>query len=306
MHPDINPAVEAQAIDWVIRQRDADFADWDAFAAWLVEDSAHAAVYDAVASLDVDLASLPRPAPLAFVQDRPRGQMLPRRAWFGGAVAAALVGAISLSIFRPDGAVTRVETAAGEHRTLTLADGSRIEVNGASVVKLDKNRPRFAQLDAGEAMFHIIHQEGNPFIVEAGDSKLQDMGTAFNVVRREQSMSVAVSEGVIVFNPGRQNIRVAAGKAIDTSNGVMHDIDVASVGGWRTGQLVYDGASLTEVAQDLNRTAGMRVTIAPDVARISFRGVLNVGKDPDRTIADLTALAGVRVEKQPQGWLLTQ
>lgn len=306
MLSEMNPAVEALAIDWVVRQRDPDFADWDAFAAWLAEDSGHAAVYNAIASLDLDLESLPRPAPLAFVLDQPRGGMLPRRAWFGGVVAAAVVGAISLAIFRPDGAVTHVETAAGEHRTLTLADGSKIEINGASVVTLDKDRPRFAQLNAGEAMFHIVHREGHPFIVEAGDSKLEDLGTAFNVVRRRQGVWVAVSEGVIVYNPGRQNIRVAAGKAIDTSNGAVHNVDVANVGGWRTGQLVYGGASLTEVAQDLNRTAGMQVTIAPNVAAISFRGVLIVGKDPDRTIADLAALAGVRAEKQSQGWLLTR
>ena len=47
---------EARAIDWLIRQRDPLFDDWDGFADWLAEDADHAAVFDAVASLDRDLA----------------------------------------------------------------------------------------------------------------------------------------------------------------------------------------------------------------------------------------------------------
>src|SRR3546814_1110422 len=50
---------EARAIDWLVRQRDPDFTDWDVFADWLAEDEAHAAIYDAVASLDRDLDALP-------------------------------------------------------------------------------------------------------------------------------------------------------------------------------------------------------------------------------------------------------
>ncbi|MDP3782285.1 MAG: DUF4880 domain-containing protein, partial [Sphingopyxis sp.] len=58
MHPDANPA-EARAIDWLIRQRDPAFDDWDGFADWLGEDPEHAAIYDAVASIDRDLDALP-------------------------------------------------------------------------------------------------------------------------------------------------------------------------------------------------------------------------------------------------------
>ena len=59
MQAELTSAAEARAIDWMIRQRDPDFADWDAFADWLAEDAGHAAAYDAVASLDADLGALP-------------------------------------------------------------------------------------------------------------------------------------------------------------------------------------------------------------------------------------------------------
>src|SRR3546814_11636079 len=88
---------EARAIDWLIRQRDPDFTDWDGFADWLAEDEAHAAIYDAVASLDHELDALPSAsAPsVVILPDAPRRPS--RRAWFGGALASAIVGTVSVS-----------------------------------------------------------------------------------------------------------------------------------------------------------------------------------------------------------------
>jgi transmembrane sensor len=302
---------EARAIDWVIRQRDPAFTDWDGFADWLAEDPEHAAIYDAVASLDQDLEDLPpMPAP-AVVAMPVAPRRASRRAWFGGAMAAAVVGAITLSNPGLFGNANRIETAAGEHRTIELADGSKIEINGASVVELDGERPRFARLESGEAMFHVVHRDDDPFVVETGGAKIVDLGTAFNVVRRDRQTSVAVSEGIVLYNPDRDKVRLVAGKGIEARDGdrkppVVEDVDVASVGGWRTGLLVYNGTPLAVVAEDLKRTAGMQVSIAPEAADLSFRGALIVDKNRDRTIADLTALSGTKAQRQGDGWILTR
>ncbi|WP_260583216.1 FecR family protein [Sphingopyxis sp. PET50] len=306
-------AIEARAIDWVIAQRDPGFADWDGFADWLAEDTAHAAAYDAVALLDADLDALPaRPASLVAVNDEAPAPRRPsRRAWFGGAIAAALVAAIALPNLGLFGDPDRIQTAAGEHRTLTLADGSKIEINGGSVVLLDEDRPRFARLESGEAMFHIVHRERDPFVVEAGGNRIVDLGTAFNVVRRDRQTAVAVSEGIVVYNPGRDNVRMLAGESIEAGDGdktppKVRRIDAASIGGWRSGLLVYPGTPLTVVAEDLRRTAGMEVAIAPSAAGIGFRGALVVSDDRTRTVADLAALSGTRAERRGDGWVLTR
>lgn len=302
---------EARAIDWLIRQSADDFNDWDGFADWLAEDPEHAAIYDAVASLDRDLDALPPVATPSVVvtPDAPRRPS--RRAWFGGAMAAALVGAISLSglgLFGNDG---RIETEAGEHRTIALADGSKIEINGASVIEIDKDRPRFARLESGEAMFHVIHRDNDPFVVETGDAKIVDLGTAFNVVRSDRQTSVAVSEGIVLYNPDRDKVRLVAGKGIEARDGdrqppVVQDVDVAGIGGWRSGLLVYNGTPLAVVAEDLKRTAGMQVSIAPEASDLSFRGALIIDKNRNRTIADLAALSGTTAQRQGDGWILTR
>jgi transmembrane sensor len=305
-------AIEARAIDWVIRQRDSGFADWDAFADWLAENPEHADVYDAIAGLDADLDALPRtPAPLVVINDEAPRRRPSRRAWFGGAIAAALVAAITLPNLGLFADPNRIETAAGEHRTLTLADGSKIEINGASEVTLDEDRPRFARLESGEAMFHVVHRDGDPFVVQAGDNRIVDLGTAFNVVRRNRATTVAVSEGIVVYNPHRDNVRMVAGEGIEAKDGdatppKVRGVDTASVGGWRNGLLVYADTPLSVVAEDLRRTAGMTVTVAPEAAQLSFRGALIVGDDQNRTIADLAALSGTRAEKRGDGWVLTR
>lgn len=311
MHDDAKTAAEAQAIDWIIRQRDPAFDDWDGFADWLAADPGHTSLYDALATLDEDIEAL-RPETQPAVVSHPDKPRRPsRRAWFGGAVAAALVAAVVLPNLGLFADANRVETAAGEHRTIALADGSKVEINGASVVTLDKDRPRFARLESGEAMFHVVHRENDPFVVETGGSRIVDLGTAFNVVRRGGSTSVAVSEGVVLYNPERDKVRVEAGQALDAGDGdtgppQVRPIDVANVGGWRTGLLVYNDASLAVVAEDLKRTAGIDVVIAPEAAGRSFRGALIIDKDRARTVADLAALSGTRARRQGDGWVLTR
>lgn len=299
-------AVEAQALDWIIRQRDPAFDDWEDFTAWLSLGTDHAAIYDRLASIDADSGDLPEPAEEIAVAKRP--VLADRRTWLGGAMAAALVGIIGISLF--NNSATHIETAAGEHRTVALADGSRIEINGGTVIELDEDRPRFARLESGEAMFHVVHREGDPFLVEAGKARLVDMGTAFNVIRRRDALSVAVSEGLVLYNPERENIRLDAGFGIDASDAggppQVQAIDALSVGSWRKGQLVYNGTSIAQVAEDLGRTAGLTIIVSPDVASLPFRGALLISDDQQRVIDDLTALAGINAEKQTEGWLLTR
>ena len=310
MRPDASPA-EARAIDWLIRQRDPAFDDWDGFADWLDEDSEHAAIYDAVASLDQDLDGLPPMVKPLSIMAPAMPRHLTRRAWFGSAMAAALVAVIGVSTLNPFGNSNRIRTAAGEHRTIELVDGSRIEINGGSVVEIDKDRPRFARLETGEAMFHVVHRNNDPFVVETGNDRIVDLGTAFNVVRRERQTSVAVSEGIVLYNPDRDKVRLVAGKAIEVRDGdrqtpIVQDVDVTSIGGWRTGLLVYNDAPLAVVAEDLKRTAGMDVHIAPTAVDLSFRGALIIDADRNRTIADLAALSGTKVQRQGNGWILTR
>jgi transmembrane sensor len=47
-----------EALGWVIRTRDPEFTEWDAFTLWLEADPAHAPAYDALLAADADLPDL--------------------------------------------------------------------------------------------------------------------------------------------------------------------------------------------------------------------------------------------------------
>jgi transmembrane sensor len=324
----IDTEISAQAIDWLLQQRDPDFQNWDGFMAWLEISPDHNAAYEAAAMLDDELDALPRTAPsmaaalptIAANDDeldahrRPLQSSTARsRRWFGGALAAALIAAVTIPNigFFTGSDTRRISTLAGMTETVTLPDGSRIDINGNSVLELDKSRPRFARLESGEAMFHIVHDEKAPFTVESGGAKIVDLGTAFNVIRTEDHTSVAVSEGLVVFNPGKDNVRMRAGQGVDAADdrkgrATRKKVDVAAVGGWRSGLLVYQEAPLSDVVADLHRTTGMEISVSVDAADLVFRGALSIDPDSKRTVEDLAALSGTRVLKQGRGWMLSR
>ena len=110
---------------------------------------------------------------------------------------------------------------------------------------------------------------------------------------------------------GGSKLRLVAGQAIDARDGDtqpqrIRRVDTATVGGWRSGLLVYDGAALQTVADDLKRTAGISVQIDPSASRLSFRGTLVVDKASDRTVADLAALSGAKAERRGDGWVVSR
>ena len=317
-----DPRVEAAALDWVIRQRDPAFEAWDASGDWLAQDPAHADVYHELAALDADMAALPAEPDAPVEADEPAdasetGNVVPlaprrmtRRVWLSGAIAASLVGMVSVSLLNRAPDSYRVETAMGETQQVTLADGSRISVNGGSSVLLSHADPRMATLERGQALFSVVHREDAPFRVAVGQSQLVDVGTVFDVTRVGDRTVVAVSEGAVVYNPGADNVRVDAGRRLavndKTSDADLRAISPDAVGGWQGGQLVYDGVSLADVAAEVERTTGIKVRTTAGTSGLLFRGALQTGDDPERLVRDLAALSGTRATQDAGGWTLSR
>ena len=209
---------EHAALDWIIRQRDPGFDEWDDFTAWLEEDPAHAAIYHELALAESGLDALVPAEPEQPVGTPHEGHSVRafpqrRRMWLGGAIAACLVAALTSVLVIPRTDPWAVETAPGVRRTVTLADGSSIVLNGGTRLMLDHRNPRYAALERGEAMFTIRHDAAHPFQVDAGDARLVDIGTAFNVVRADHVLDVSVSEGAVLYNPKGEAARIEIGRA---------------------------------------------------------------------------------------------
>ena len=308
----LNTERQEQAIAWVIRLRHASEQDWEAFTAWLESDPANVVAYEEAALADLDAQTLlpnepvaPAVAPAAepvFPAERRHS----RRSILGWSIAASLLAVTTYGFVSRSGTQT-IETAPGELRQVALGDGSRVELNGGSRLILDPDRPRFAQLERGEALFRIIHDPARPFEVEAGDALLRDMGTVFNVVRDEETLEVAVAEGAVLYNPGREARSLKPGMALRKGSATglsIGRVDLQAVGSWNEGRLVYSAAPVARVAADLSRNLGMRIAASGELKDRPFSGIIILDGERRQTLNRAASLVGAKLSKDGDGWIL--
>ena len=148
--PRSSEPVEAQAIAWLVRVNDPAFAEWEAFELWLAESRAHADAYHAASIAEADAVALLAAAPAPVERVAPaRRRWQP---WAGGAIAAALVAMVGVQLNRPVPQPQVYETAPGVRRTIALADGSVVTLNGGTRLLVDATDPRALTLERGEGL----------------------------------------------------------------------------------------------------------------------------------------------------------
>lgn len=312
MGSEMEDSVRARAIEWHIRLRHGDDADWDAFAGWLAEDASHAEVYGEVERSD--LAIEPLLPHVIFREaandvEEPAEPQTPRsRRWVlaGGALAASIAIGVALV---PQFASSRYEvvTGPGERQLVTLDPGTQVLLNGSTRITFDHKNSRFASLVAGEALFKVRHDGTRPFKLDVGDKRVEDVGTIFNVVRDAGEVRVAVAEGKVIYDPEKDAIALDAGQTlVDEEGTAVHvaSAPIASVGAWQTGRLVYSGEPLSRVATDLGRSLGVRITAASTIADHPFSGAIVLNGTGTAQLERLAPALNVTLEAEGDGWVL--
>jgi transmembrane sensor len=112
------------------------------------------------------------------------------------ALALAALGAWQWQRAQP--AALHYATSAGGYERVVLADGSVVELNADSEVRVDlAPRERRVALVRGEAHFTVAHDTARPFIVSAHGIAVRAVGTAFNVRLATSAVEVLVTEGKV-------------------------------------------------------------------------------------------------------------
>ena len=300
--------IREDALAWAMRTGDPAFDDWDSFTDWLEADPAHAAAYDAIAAAADDGAEAEAARPVADNDDNdePKDRRVTRR-WFSGALVAGLAALVAFGMWQAEGGPTTYSTLPGETLVIALDDGGSIELAGGSKLVLGEDGDHFARLEDGQALFTLHHDASEPFTVAIGEDRLVDIGTVFDVRTGNGELTVAVSQGAVLFNPQGQNVRVDPGEVLTSAAG-SSDYEVSSVapemiGEWRDGRLTFQQASLSRVATDLSRATGIDFTAAPGNETQSVSGSVLIAplKDDPQAIG---ALLGISVRKGKTGWVL--
>ncbi|HSZ11819.1 MAG TPA: FecR domain-containing protein [Rhizomicrobium sp.] len=265
---DLNSArdIEAEAAAWIARQEQVSWTNQDGgvLEAWLSQSIAHRVAYwrlNAAWHRTKRLAALRAPEASAVASEAPAaGKRFWRRIVAVVVVLAGVGSGFTFLFAKPD--EQTFATTLGEHRTIKLPDGSRIELNTDSMLRLAMDaHARTVWLDKGEAYFDVRHDTARPFTVISGDRSVTDLGTQFSVRRDAVALRVAVVQGRVLFDmaePTRSPTLLSEG-----------DIAVATVGSlsvtkktarqlsddtaWRRGMLVFDRVTLGDVAAEFNR-----------------------------------------------------
>jgi transmembrane sensor len=277
----------AEAADWLVRLQADDVSEADALAfdAWLSAAPQNGAAYDAVlrTSREFDRAAA---AVSEDLRDRrPARARMPRLYAAAGALAASLaVAALVIPALVPAPRAAVYATRTGEHRSVTLADGSRIDLNGATRLQVTLRRhERQVVLDQGQAVFDVAADARRPFLIAAGDRTVRVVGTQFDVRRRAGRVSVTVTRGTVEVSPAGQGsgqaFRLHPGQRLDHQEGVaLARVSAAAPDqalGWRSGRLVYRDQPLSDVVADLNAEFATPIRVAdPALAATPISGVL--------------------------------
>jgi transmembrane sensor len=202
-------------------------------------------------------------------------------------VAVAALAVVLLPHERPL-SIPRQQVAATQiSRAATLPDGSRVILSAQTSINVDFNgAKRNLELSAGEAYFKVKHDRQHPFIVHAGDISVTAVGTAFDVRREPDGVTVTVEEGTVeiagdVFaKKGLPTTwRAEAGYRLTYSSqgrtAMIASVDTSSALEWRSGELAYVWEPLGAVVEDLNRYSEHKVIIKdPAIAELRFTGTV--------------------------------
>lgn len=305
---------EERAAGWLQRRRywkEWSEADQAALDAWLMESMNHrVAFWRLEAALDrAERLSALRPLQLKrSPNDTPKRLpgALRLAAVFGAlAVVAAMGYATWHSLPEPVGQL--YSTGLGGRATVQLTDGSSIELNTNTVIRADvRAGKRYVSVERGEAYFDIMHDAKNPFIVDAGGHRITDLGTKFVVREEPGRVEVALLEGsasIASVRPDTQHHEAVLTPG-DVAIATTHSLSVeqrpkpklAKELSWRHGLLIFDGASLSDVAAELNRYSTEKIVVASgDVGRLTIDAAV-----PTNDIRAFTRVArevfGLRVQ----------
>jgi len=365
----MNTQIYEEAAEWLVKHRDGDLgsAEKAQFDAWLRSSPQHvraylemSAIWEDVAALGADstpdseqLWALARneanvfalPAPVA---SPPRANQPKRsaaratrvertaasRAGLWGLAALALIAMGAFATWLGWDRNTYV-TAIGEQRSLLLSDGSTLELNSRSRVRVRYTKERRdVDLLEGQALFHVAHNAARPFMVHSSSTRVLAVGTQFDVYKKPASTIVTVVDGkveVMATHPSSTGedtnaatmhlapeesrsgaetaIYLAAGqqltidtgrssiaRALDTGAGPQ-PANIAATTAWTQHNLIFESTPLSEVADEFNRYNRRPLVItAPEISGMRISGMFS-SADPALFLKFLRAQPELNIEE---------
>ncbi|NBF10471.1 FecR family protein [Pseudomonas sp. Fl4BN1] len=303
------------AVDWLLKLESSTPGDavQQAFAHWLAQSGEHAAAWQRVnAVLSQPLQQLQGAGQLQAASRALRSLPSPaRRKVLGGGLALLVLGGGAAGLVNrvlPLGQVLAdLDTATGQRKSMTLADGSRIHLNARSAVdiRFDAGQRRIV-LREGTVQVEVAADPARPFIVESREGRVQALGTRFMVSRNDLGSLVSVQQhSVLLSTPQGRQQRVEAGEAFAfNAQGIERQApSLRTRVDWLDGRIDVRNEPLGELIELLRPYRSGLLRISPQAARVRVYGVFPLD-DSDQVLLSLGETLPIQVTRY--GFWLTR
>jgi len=214
-----------------------------------------------------------------FVRSRPakiRTGQSRRLVYYTFRIAAILVVGLLLSlswIYVSRMAGMEKVVAKNDPVEVVLDDGSHLTVNRHSTIRykrkfMAEERKVFL---SGEAWFEVARDTSRPFVVDAGAAMVEVLGTSFNVnaYKENSVVEISVESGLVAMSAKKdqQDLIVMKAGSGGTYHKAQKELKLLTSANpnntaWRTRELFFEGSTLQEVAELVNRVYGSKLVIA--------------------------------------------
>lgn len=167
----------------------------------------------------------------------------------------------------------------GQNCQITLADGSKVWLNGGSILRYPSHFEENRQIElTGEALFDVAKNGNMPFVVSAKGVCVKVIGTRFNVRGyAAEPLTVSLFRGAVSVyreNNEQQSVVLRPNEQLTVSGEGMtkHRMD-ADVAAWKDGLLVFKSATMAQIITHLQTCFGVKITVKhPSLLNIRYSG----------------------------------
>lgn len=290
----IDPVV-LEALEWFVRMRDdkATAEDRRSFEAWLAEDPGHAA---ALAHAETLWQRLDIVKPELERLRRSQSVFSRRNVILGS--AAVLIGASAIYLRSRDDLFADHTTDVGERRTISLEDGSSVELGSYSALSVDfVPTHRRVRLHRGQAFFETVADTARPFLVDAANGTMQALGTRFDVKFVDDLVTVVVSEHAVMVRGAFPAVTVEQGWQVSFGRGgdaALTRANLATAEAWRRDQIIFQDMPLRLVLAEIERYRRGRIVLMDDsLGAIPVTAIFSA-KQPENALQALTDMLPIR------------
>ncbi|MDZ5111563.1 FecR family protein [Pseudomonas putida] len=225
-----------------------------------------------------------------------------------GITLALAIAFAALAWLNPAYKSERFATAIGERRAVLLGDGSNLLLDSGTHLDISwRLLSREVDLRAGQALFDVSSAVYRPFVVSAGQAKVEVLGTLFNVRRLDNDavrvtlargrvdVAAAATQAPVTLRPGQQ---------VDSIGGRLTPVakaDVSRAMAWKEDRIVFEQTPLDEAVSLLRHYRKAPIELSdPSLGALKVTGVFEA-HNVDLLLDLLPSILPVAVLQQEDG-----